>query len=126
MSYFEQVKRFTLPAGADISAHQYKFATLDSSGRAILNTTTGGPCIGVIADNDADAVGRRVAIAYSGIMKVEAAGAVAVGANVQSDNAGLATAAAAGDYSQGIALEAAAAAGDIIAVLLRPQAQINA
>lgn len=124
MSYYEKVGRITLEASADLSSHQYKFATLGTNGVA-LNTTAGGACIGVIDTNDADAAGRRVDISVAGVTKVMAAGVVARGANVQSDNAGLAAAAAAGDYSQGIALEAAAAAGDIIAVLLRPQAQLN-
>lgn len=125
MSYNEQVYAISLTAAADLSSHLYKFCTVGASGVA-LNTTAGGRCLGVIYTNDADAAGRRVPVAYSGVAKVTAGAAVAIGDDVQSDNAGLAIEAAAGDYSMGTALEAATASGDVIAVLLRPNAQANA
>lgn len=124
MSYYEKVGRITLPVASDQSANQYKFMT-GTTGGITLQTTAGGACIGVLDTNDADAVGKRADVAVTGVMKVAAGAAVSQWANVQSDATGRAIAAATGDYSQGIALEAATDAGDLIAVLLRPQGQLN-
>ncbi len=121
MSYYESVTRISLLASADMSANMYKFVTMTSTGFA-LNTLAGGPCLGVLDINDADALGKRGSIAIAGVTKVEASAAIAVGAQVASTALGLAVTAGAEDFAQGFALEAAAAAGDIIAVLLSDDA----
>lgn len=117
MSYYESVTCISLLANADMSANMYKFVTMTSTGFA-LNTLAGGPCIGVLDTNDADALGKRGKITIAGVTKVEASAAIAVGAQVSSTALGLAVTAGAEDFAQGFALEAAAEAGDIIAVLL--------
>lgn len=123
MGYYNSTVRISLEASADLSSHQYKFATLGATGVA-LNTTAGGPCIGVIDTNDADALGKRVPVAIGNVTKVKLGGTVTRGNNIQSDGAGLGIVAATADYSQGIALESGVT-GDIIPILLRPQAQLN-
>lgn len=117
MSYYESTTRITLPVSADLSADMYKFVTMTSTGLA-LNTLAGGPCIGVLDTNDADALGKRASLAILGVTKVEASAAIAAGARVSSTALGLAVTATTDEYSQGTALVAAAAAGDIIPVLL--------
>ena len=124
MSYEEKLGMISLPAASDQSANIYRFVIMTANGFT-LNTVAGGACVGVLQTNDANAVGRRGNIGVVGVSKVAAGAAVAVGANIQSDATGRAIAAAAGDFSQGIALEAATAAGQVIAVLVRPQGQLN-
>lgn len=123
MSYYESNVCITLEASADLSADQYKFVTLGATGIAV-NTVAGGACLGVL-DTKPNALGVAGAVAVGGVTKVKAGAAVARGADVQSDATGLAITAVAPGFSQGTALEAAAASGDIIAVLLRPNAQLN-
>lgn len=122
MSYEEKLTSISLTADGDQSANQYKFLKGDTTGVA-LQDGAGGVCIGVLQNKPDD--GEIAEVGIAGVSKVVAGGAVALWANVQSDATGRAEAAAAADYSQGIALEAATAAGQIIAVLLRPQAQLN-
>lgn len=117
MSYYEIEQSITLEVASDQSANQYKFMILGSTGIA-LNTVAGGPCLGVLQTNDADALGKRATVGVYGVMKVEASDVIAKGAQVTSTALGLAVTAGAEDRVQGTALEAAAAAGDIIAVLL--------
>ena len=124
MSYDIKVGLITLEVNSDQSANIYRFVRGDGVGIQV-NEVAGGPCIGVLYTNDADAAGKRAPVAVVGVAKVAAGAAVARWANVQSDATGRAIAAATADYSQGIALESAAAAGDLIPVLLRPQGQLN-
>lgn len=122
MSFEYDVKSISLVANGDQSANQYRFVKLGTDGIA-LNTVAGGACTGVLQDKPTD--GNVGAVAYGGVSKMVAGAVVARGANVQSDASGRAIAAAAADFSQGEALEAATVAGDIIAVLLKPNAQLN-
>jgi hypothetical protein len=122
MSYEEKIQCISLTADGDQSSNQYKFLKGDTTGVA-LQDSAGGACIGVLQNKPTDAKIAEVGI--MGVSKVTAGAAVSLWDNVQSDGAGRAITAASGDYSQGIALEAATAAGQIIAVLLRPQAQLN-
>jgi hypothetical protein len=122
MAYEEQIVAISLIADGDQSSNQYKFLKGDTTGVA-LQDSAGAACIGVLQNKPTDAQVAEVGV--SGVSKVVAGGAVSLWDNVQSDGTGRAATAASGDYSQGIALEAATAAGQIIAVLLRPQAQLN-
>lgn len=63
------------------------------------------------------AVGRQAPVNFSGILLVEAAGAIAVDTDVDSDANGCAVTHAAGVVN-GHTLDAAAAAGDIIRILV--------
>lgn len=118
MASMNRKRSFTFEAGADLSAHQFKFVTF-SSGQVVLNTTAGGTCAGVLI-TPANAQGKAVEVASGPgqILKIVAGAAVSVGAKVQSDNAGRAITAASGDHVQGTALTAAGAAGELIEVLL--------
>ena len=107
-----------LTAGEDLSAKQFYFATLESDGKADLADSEGEVCIGVIQDADADAENKPVTVAYAGVTKVVASGAITAGARVMCDANGKAKAWAAKKYWSGIALETSSADGDIISMLL--------
>lgn len=62
--------------------------------------------------------GEPMPVTYLGIMPVVAAGAIAAGAEVESDANGHAVTLSAGE-SNGRAMDAAAAAGDVIRVVLK-------
>lgn len=63
-------------------------------------------------------IGEAMPVTYLGVMPVVAAGAIAVGAEVESDASGHALTLIAGE-SNGRALTAASAAGDVILVVLK-------
>lgn len=123
MSYEEKLTSISLIADGDQSSNQYKFMKGDTTGVA-LQDGAGGVCIGVLQNDPTD--GKVATVGVFGVSKVVAGAAVSLWDNIQSDTAGRAVTASTEDYSQGIALEAATAAGEVIAVLLRPQAQLNA
>ena len=110
----------TLIAGADHTANQFKYVTVNSSGLVVL-TGNGGLACGVL--QNAPAASGRAAevqpIAGGTIYKVLAGAAMAtIGVEVMSDATGRAIAAAtAGNRKLGILLTAAAAAGVMVEVL---------
>jgi hypothetical protein len=103
-------------ASADLSASQFLFMNISSTGAA-LNTTAGAMVDGVL-QNKPDALNKPATVAYSGVSKVIAGAAVAKGARVMSNTAGKAITGTATNIGVGRALEAASADGDAIAVLL--------
>lgn len=118
MASMQNKRSLTFLAAADLSSHQFKFMKA-SSGRAALQDSAGGSCIGVLI-TPASAAGRAVEVAAGDgqVVKVVAGAAVAVDAKIQSDNAGRAITAASGDHVQGVALTAAGAAGELIEMLM--------
>lgn len=108
---------FTLPAAADLSATQFRFVTIDGTGKAAV-PAAGAKTIGV--RNNKPKANEATTIVHDGISLVEAGAAIAIGANVETDVSGRAITLAAG-IAQGIALETASAAGVKIAVLLVPR-----
>lgn len=123
MSYEENLQKIgSLTANGDQSANQYKFVKYSASGVEVCDTA-GEAAIGVLQNKPT--AGQVCEIGFSGVSKVTVGtGGITAGNNVQSDASGLAIAAAIGDYSQGVALETGAA-GARVAVLLRPQGQLN-
>jgi|688.fasta_scaffold186437_2 hypothetical protein len=118
MAYENNTETFSIPAAADLSTHQYKLVTVNSSGQVALANATALVC-GVL-QNKPTAAGQAATVAYGGVSKCLAAGVITAGARVTADANGLAIAAAtAGDAVIGIAL-ATAAANDIIPVLVNP------
>ena len=118
MTNSQSYEVFSIPANADLSANQYFIAAVvDASGegQAALCGDGAQPC-GVIYNNP-DAAGKATSIAYKGIVKVKAGGAITAGNTVASDAAGEAVVATTGDVILGIALDTAVD-GDIVSVLL--------
>lgn len=111
-------------AGEDLSAAQFHFVTLETSGAVALAAAAGGNCIGVLLNAPA-AVGRAATVAISGKVMVEAGATIVAGDAIQTNAAGEAIPAATGGYIMGYALEAGVD-GQIIAMELIQGGNISA
>lgn len=107
----------SIPAGADLSAKQYTFVKLSGSTVISAAAATDLP-IGVLLDDPAS--GETAAVAVSGVVKLKASAAIAVGALVGTTSTGTGVTLVAGTdttkFILGRAITAAGAAGDIITV----------
>lgn len=108
---------FPMPSAADYRTGngQFRFVRNNGSGKA-LQTVLGERAVGVRQNKPN--VNEAMTIVGSGIVFVEAGGAVANGDLVSSDATGRAKTAAAGEFALGTAMETASGAGVQIAVLL--------
>jgi len=105
----------TLPAGADLSAAQFKFVKL-SAGTVVLGAA-GNDCIGVLLNKPASGEAAEVQIA--GITKVQADVALATsGTKVMCSADGQAAVATSTNHVLGRTISTAAAAGELVEVLL--------
>lgn len=107
MATEEILRNHSFPAGADLSAAQFLFVKLNSSGQIIL-AGAGEDAIGILQDKPA-AAGRAGAVGVRGRSKVVFGGTVAIGAYVTSDAAGKAVTAGSGEKTLGICVEGGAA-----------------
>lgn len=106
MALQERLNPLSVNANADLSASQFCFVAVNSSGLLILPATAGDDAIGVLQNKPA-AQGRAGEVALlngSGRVKVVAGATLAPGAKVQSDTSGHAIAAATGDHVLGTVL----------------------
>jgi len=116
MALQQEVRSLSIPASADLSASQFCFVALNSSGQLIL-PAAGGDCVGVLQDKP-DAAGRvgEVAMLNASLrLKVKAAAIMNAGVKVQADAAGNAIAALTGDHVLGTTLKACAV-GDLVEI----------
>lgn len=102
-------------AGADLSAAQFKFVTLESTGKVILANSAGEQAYGVVIVGAA--ADRAVTVVRTGSVMVEAGGTIAAGAAVATNAAGKAQTAATGNIVMGYAKEAGVS-GQLIEVEL--------
>lgn len=116
MAFEMPVLDVSFVAAADLSGSQYAAVTLDGNGKAVLATTAGEVCVGVL-QNDPRA-GETAQVRVYGVTMVKAGAAVTPGQLVSNDASGLAVPATTGQVALGIALDGAAGAGQIISVLL--------
>ena len=105
MSVMQSRDTRTEIAGADLSAAQFKFVTLDSGAVVTLAGTAGEAVYGVLIVGAA--TGRAVTVIRSGSVMIEAGGTITAGAAVATDANGDAVAATTGDIIAGYAKEAA-------------------
>lgn len=91
-------------AGADLSAAQFKFVTLESTGKVILANAAGEQAYGVVIVGAAS--DRAVTVVRTGSVMVEAGGTIAAGAAVATNAAGEAQTAASTNIVMGYAKEA--------------------
>lgn len=105
----------SLIAGADLSALQFRFVMLNSSGQVIV-TTDGGDAIGVLLNKPTS--GQVAEVQTMGIAKVTASGNLAAGSKVSASATGKAQATATGKHVVGTLVGDPAADGDIVEVLL--------
>lgn len=111
MATQQNVQSITLPAGADLSAHQWKLVDVNSTGQAVLVSAANARVLGVL-QNDPAAAGREAEVAVAGVVKILTGGAVAAGDEVEATAAGLiVTASGAGSHIIGKCLVGAASGG---------------
>lgn len=119
MSFDESGHDITLPVAADMSAKQYRFMTIDSSGNAAVSTRGALSC-GVLQSKPA-ASGRAGTIRTMGITKVVLGGTVTAGQAAVADANGAAVNASSADNAyMGTFLESGVSGG-IVAMLLQPR-----
>lgn len=118
MARAENVQTLSAQAGAAVSI--YRFVQLQADGKFDMVGSAQGRMDGVSAEAAAADLDIFAMAQLSGIMKVEAGAAVAVGAVIASDASGRAITSVddGGNFACGVALTAASAAGEIIEVLL--------
>ena len=115
MAVQEALTSVTLPAGADLRTHQYKFVSVNASGNVIL-TADDGLAQGVLL-NDPN-TGEAAVVGISGILKVKCGAAVTRGGRVGSGANGAAKNVDTDAEDLGTALETGAD-GRIISILFR-------
>jgi len=109
----------SIPASADLSAKQYRFMTIDSSGN-LATSSRGALSVGVLQDAPA-ALARPGKVRIIGATKVVAGGTVTAGQAIVADANGAAVNASSADNAyMGFAL-ASAVSGDIFAMVLQPR-----
>ena len=117
MAGFSEMQTLTVPAGADLSAHQYG-AVRGAGANAcnIASFATDSDILGVLQNKPKS--GEAATVAYAGISKVLAGAAITVWNAVTVNGSGRAITVTSGSMCMGQAIEAAGADGDIISVLL--------
>lgn len=118
MSYEENMRTITLPAGADLSAKQYYFVKI-SNGTVVV-AGDGEHAIGVLQNKPES--GRAANVCVAGVTKVAIGATVAAGAAIASGSTGAGKTAASTNIILGTNLAtASAASGDVIPVLFNPR-----
>lgn len=116
MAYEESLTCISVPANADLSASQYRFMKVNSSGNLIA-ATANGAADGVL-QNKPSAAGMAGSLAIAGVSQVEAGSAITAGDHVAVATGGKAATAATGATVVGRAMQSASGDGSIIAVLI--------
>jgi hypothetical protein len=122
MAYEIPGQMVTAPAGSTaLAAAQYRFVTLDGTGKAILPGSTAGPSVfGVLQNKPANTEAASVMI--NGLSKVKAtASTLAAGDLCAASSAGFAVPLVAGDYAVGrIVAGSSGGAGRVLTVSIEP------
>ena len=118
MAFEQPGFKITLVAGGDLSAKQFHFVKLNSSGQAVICAAITDIPVGILQNKPTS--GQEAEIMVNGISKLVADGTIDEGNLIGTSNDGQGDAIVAGSdgtvYTVGQALEAAAA-GEIFAVL---------
>lgn len=117
MAFEDKVQSVSLVAGADLSAKQFTFVEVGSSGTVVT------PSAGAMADGvmyGAPISGNVGEVAIGGVVRVKCGGVVTNGGPVATDGNGLAVNATTGNIILGTALETGAA-NAIIAMIFNPR-----
>lgn len=130
MAYEQYGPKINLPAGADLSTHQFKLGKINSSGQVVLCSALGEDADGVITNKPASGeLCELQLLTTGGVAMMMAGAAITRGSAVKVLANGKITAAAAtsvsgatvvGSYTLGKTLQTATADGDVIAVLCKP------
>lgn len=103
---FIAVQEISKPANTDLSTKQFYAVDMNSSGNMVV-AGAGDTFVGILT-NKPTAAGRACSIAISGQVPMVAGGAIAIGAPVKIDSAGLGVTASSGDKAIGRATSAGA------------------
>lgn len=121
VEYVESQAKFSAPAGSSLSALQFTFVKMSTTTVIPVTAATDVP-VGVVVNTPTS--GQTAEVVVSGIVKLKASAAIAVGAPVGTTSGGQAVTLVRGTdttkFICGMALTAATAANDIITVLLVP------
>ncbi len=120
MAFENLGKCVTLPANTDLSASQYCFVDVNSSGKVAV-AGDGADSIGVLQDDPAAADRGACVMVGSGITKVKTGGTCTAGSWAASDSTGRAVNAISGDQILGQFLEDNTTANTFISLLFQKQ-----
>lgn len=121
MAFEEALESISVPADVDLSAKQYCFMKINSSGNLVA-AGDGEAIAGVLQDKPS-AAGRVGCLGVRGVTKVLLGGTVAAGDRVTSNSDGAAVTESTGDnLTHGICL-VGGASGEIGTILLQPLTQ---
>ena len=124
MATNESLRAITMIANADLSANQYRFVNMTTTGNTIAVTAAGERMVGVQQDKAGQQTGAALeesAIGIDGVTLIELGATVAAGVEVKSDSVGRAVTAATptlGHYVGGILLTGGAV-GEVVEMLIR-------
>ncbi len=118
MAYENLGKCVTLPANADLSASQYKFVDINSSGKVAV-AGDGLDAIGVLQDDPAAADRGAIVMVGAGITKVKSGGTCTAGSPAASDSSGRAVNAVSGDKVLGQFVTGTTTADEIVSLLFQ-------
>ena len=123
MATNRKINSVSYPAGADLSALQYRVVQMDADGQLSAQVGTATPPLGILLNKPA-AAGRAAQVAIVGsIVKCEAGAAVNENDWIHGTVSGFAIAAASAEsWVVGIAMTPAAGSGELFEVLVNPQA----
>jgi len=123
MAREENLRPISIPASADLSASQYCFVTVNSSGKAAV-VGAGLSADGILQDKPA-AADRPAAIASTPgrISKMRAGAQFTAGDDLTPDSTGRGVTATSGDVVGAKALEDASGADVVVSVMLKLQAE---
>jgi hypothetical protein len=120
--------RITLPAGADLSAKQYYFVKVNTSGQAVLCAAATDRPIGVLQNNPTS--GQEAAIVVVGGTKVVSSASIDEGALIGTNGDGKADAKTPGsdttEYGVGTVILAAGADNEILTAVVNCAAPARA
>lgn len=124
MATNESLRAITMIANVDLSANQYRFVNMNTSGRTIAATAAGERMVGVQQDKAGQQTGAALEaseIGIDGVTLIVLGATVTAGVEVKSDDEGRAVSAAtpsAGHYVGGILLTGGDV-GEVVSMLIR-------
>lgn len=124
MAVNNSVRSITLLANVDLSANQYRFVNINTTGKSIAMTSAGERMVGVQQDKAGQQTGAALeesAIGIDGVSLIILGATVTAGIEVKSDDEGRAVSAATpalGHYVGGILLTGGVE-GDVVSMLIR-------
>tara|TARA_Y100000590_G_scaffold401512_1_gene486426 strand:- start:118 stop:492 length:375 start_codon:yes stop_codon:yes gene_type:complete len=123
MAYSESATVITLPASADLSASQYCFVSVNTSGEVELSGDDGNP-VGIL-QNKPSAQGRAAEVLIAGVSKIKSGVAdFDAGYNAASGASGKGKRSDTASFRLGIIIETASADGEFGTMVFSPNGKV--